>query len=1187
VIAAQPVNVAPVKPPLTPEQQKRLEERDRYAQATRRLREQGRLDQAIRACEKMLAIEREVFGSFHEDVVGSLKQLAEIHMELEEFVAAAKVRQELLTICTKLHGDKDWHVADARYSLAEVHDVAQRDAAGRQQFREAKQLNAKVRKLYRERKPVEATEYARKCLALRQKLYPVAKYPDGQPDLANSLNNLGLLLQEQERYAQALPYLEQALAMYQKLYPATKYPNGHPDLALNLRTRGVLLLAQGQYAQALPYLEQALALCQKLYPATKFPYGHLQLAISLTDLGYLLNARGQYAQAQPYYEQALAMYQKLYPATKFRDGSPQLAMSLSNLGVLLQAQGQYAQALPYLEQALAVRQKLYPATKYPNGQSDLVNSLHMLGYLFHLRGQYAQALPYYEQALAMCRKLYPAAKYPDGHSQLALSLSYLGYLLNARGQYAQALPYLEEALATYRKLYPATEFPDGHSQLAMSLNNLGLLLLAQRQYAQALLYLERALAMQQKLYPAAKFPDGHPDLATSLNNMGYLLRAQGQYAQALPYYEQALAMCQKLYPATKYPDGHPLLALSLSNLGFLLNAEGRYAQALPYYEQALALSHRQAQRFAEAATESEALTQARSLFFYRDFLLSITGHLPDMVERTYGLLWSGRDALSRIWQHRHLASLAAASRPDIRNRWADLLDTRRRLARLLQQPLPPEPAARTARDRDVQQLTDQKESLERELARSLPALAAAHPDRSGPAALQTQLPPQTAFLDLFRYVRVEQDPKVPGAEGRLQTPCYVAFVVQASKPIQRVELGEAAVIDRALDSWRRAIAERKESPAADRLRRLVWQPLEKQLAPGTAAVYLAPDGALTRLPWAALPGRRPGTVLMEDYTMGVVEHGPHLLAALRRSKVPADQAGTILAVGGIRYDDAPAPLPPAKTDLLAQRGPDREDHSLRWSYLKGAASELQKVHAVAGSRPVTVLDGTAAGVSRLLRELPQARVVHLATHGFFNESLFREEQRREAEMVKNYAFQMDRDLVLAGQGARSPLSYTGLVLAGANVPDKAGPEGGILTAELLLEVNLEGLELAVLSACQTGLGPVADSQHVQNMAQALHAAGCRDVIASLWRVDDQATAALMERFYQYLWRDNLPPIVALRRAQLDMMRSYSRTKGKLPDRGPGKPEIAGPSDNTAPPGARAQTVPPLYWAGFVLSGTGR
>jgi CHAT domain-containing protein len=403
-----------------------------------------------------------------------------------------------------------------------------------------------------------------------------------------------------------------------------------------------------------------------------------------------------------------------------------------------------------------------------------------------------------------------------------------------------------------------------------------------------------------------------------------------------------------------------------------------------------------------------------------------------------------------------------------------------------------------------------------------------------------------------------------------------------------VELGEAARVEQALDAWRSAIRDRKDSPAADQLRRLVWEPLAEQLAPGIEAVYLAPDGALSRLPWAALPGRRPGTVLLEDYTLGTVENGPQLLAALRRPKAPPDQAAPLLLVGGARYDQAPAPAAPPKGQLLAQRGPDRDGVAMQWTPLSGAAREVRQVKAAAGLRPVTVLDETTASVSRLLRELPQARMAHVATHGFFNERSYREEQEAEAALVRNNAFAMDRQLVLAGQGARSPLAYTGLVLAGANVPDKAGPEGGILTGELLLEVNLEGLELAVLSACQTGLGDVAGDQVVQNLGKALHAAGCRDVVASLWNVPDDATAALMALFYDELLRKKRPPLEALRQAQLYVYRHPGQVK-ELAERGPPRRDLvekipAASTQPAAPPRTRAAVKD---WAGFFLSGPGR
>src|SRR5262249_31011643 len=78
------------KKPLTAEQQAKLKERDRYAQQTQQLRAEGKLAEAIAACEQMLAIERAVFGDCHEDVARSLQQLAEMHRQWDDFPAARK-----------------------------------------------------------------------------------------------------------------------------------------------------------------------------------------------------------------------------------------------------------------------------------------------------------------------------------------------------------------------------------------------------------------------------------------------------------------------------------------------------------------------------------------------------------------------------------------------------------------------------------------------------------------------------------------------------------------------------------------------------------------------------------------------------------------------------------------------------------------------------------------------------------------------------------------------------------------------------------------------------------------------------------------------------------------------------------------------------------------------------------------
>jgi CHAT domain-containing protein/uncharacterized protein HemY len=918
---------------------------------------------------------------------------------------------------------------------------------------------------------------------------------------------------------------------------------------------------------------------QKLYPASRHPAGHPDLSKSFNNLGVLLRARGEYERAQAYLEQALAMRQKLYPASKHRTGHPDLALSLNGLGVLLHARGEYGRAQPYLEQALAMYQQLYPASTYPNGHSHLATCLSNLGLLLDARGEYGRAQQYYEQALAMQQRLYPASTYPDGHPDLALSFNNLGFLLVEREEYGRAQPYCEQALAMRQKLYPVNKYPAGHPDLATSFNSLGLLLQAQGEYGRAQAYLEQALATRQRLYPASTYPYGHPHLALSLNNLGGLVQVRGEYGRAQAYLEQALAMRQRLYPASTYPAGHPDLARSLSNLGHLLQARGECGQAQPYCEQALAMQQSLADRLVESFAFAEAAQYIATLPLRRDALLSVTAHTRSADDALYSRLWTGRSALRRLLERRHQSLQAVADRPEIRSRWVELTDTGRQLTRLFLNP----PEDTKNLDEQARTLTARKEQLERELAPLLPALAAQKElDALGPKDLQRSLPERVAFVDLLRYTYFEQDPEVPDLKGAKRTLRYVAFVLTRDQ-MQRVELGNAAGIEAALEQWRQAINARRDDAAADELRRLVWEPIVRRLPAHTDTVYFAPDGALTRLPWAALPGDQPGTVLLERFTFALVPHGRFLLARLRETPKPGTDppgpAGLLLAVGGVRYDDTPVPIAqPPVGHLVAALSPDRSMTN-QWRFLPATEREVKSLASFTGL-PVRALSGSEASTAQLFWELPRARMAHLATHGFFAQDAFDEEQRRAARQLEHWQFQPAQATQPIGLGARNPLSYAGLVLAGANRPQQAGPNGGILTGEALIHLPLERLQLAVLSACQTGLGGVADGQCVHSLQLAFHVAGCPNVVASLWNVPDQPTAALMAVFYDELLRHQRSPLAALRQAQLTLY-CYPQRITELAERGAMRQQKAQP---VGPSGAARAAV--KDWAAFVLSGRG-
>jgi CHAT domain-containing protein len=142
------------------------------------------------------------------------------------------------------------------------------------------------------------------------------------------------------------------------------------------------------------------------------------------------------------------------------------------------------------------------------------------------------------------------------------------------------------------------------------------------------------------------------------------------------------------------------------------------------------------------------------------------------------------------------------------------------------------------------------------------------------------------------------------------------------------------------------------------------------------------------------------------------------------------------------------------------------------------------------------------------------------------------------------------------------------------------------------------LEVVVLSACETGLGDVAGGEGVFGLQRAFHTAGAQNVVASLWKVDDSATLALMKLFYRQLWQEKQPPLVALRQAQLhiyrhpqDIERIAGFTPAELAQFKPRGLDVSdapssAPSQSPPPDPARRGTAEARLWAAFVLSGSG-
>ena len=260
-------------------------------------------------------------------------------------------------------------------------------------------------------------------------------------------------------------------------------------------------------------------------------------------------------------------------------------------------------------------------------------------------------------------------------------------------------------------------------------------------------------------------------------------------------------------------------------------AQGEYVEAKASFQEGVDMQQGLADVLLAAKSEAESMNYLAQRPSNRDLLISVCLHVPDSDEASYARVWRGKAALARILQRRQtglfeLAAGNAAARRDI-ERWRDI---RGQLARLL---------LVTAGGRDnpgrlarLQQLSVDKERLERQLADAIPRLARDQTlERSPHTKLLEALPERAVVLDVTYYLRIEQDPQDTGKSGERHIPSYIGYVLARGRPVRAVDLGPAVPIDEAVRAWREAIKDREASPAAETLRRLVWQPLARQFAP--------------------------------------------------------------------------------------------------------------------------------------------------------------------------------------------------------------------------------------------------------------------------------------------------------------------------------------------------------------------
>ena len=1135
------------------------------------LQAQGDFAGARTLSEQALDITRAALGEHHFTFADRLGDLAWIARQQGDYPRARLLSEQALAITKTALGERHPAYAVKLSALAGVMRM-QADYAGARALSE--QALAVTKAALGERHPVYAErlitladvlrvqgDYARARFLSEQALdVNRAALGERHPNYARSLLSLAQMYHYQGDYPRAERLLEQSLALTRSVLR-----QDHPDHAASLSNLGLLCQAMGDYGRAEPLLRQALEIRKKAVGEN-----HPDHATSLSNLGSLYQVMGDHGRAAPLFQQALEIRTKT-----LGENHPDRAASLNNLSLLCRATGDYDRAELLLQQALATWKK-----SVGQDHPDYATGLNNLGVLYGEMGDHGRAAPLLRQALEIEKRALG-----ERHPGYARSLNNLGDFYRARGDYGRAVPPLRQALEIRK-----SALGEDHPEYADSLSSLGLLYVALRDYSRAEPLLRQAVEIRKKA-----LGELHPGYAMSLNNLGLLYWAMGDYGRAEPLCRQALEILRKAVGKS-----HLSYARPLSSLGLLYWATGDPARAESLLKEALenrtAFFHDMASALGERSQIELLASQRASLDFYLTVAQENQTRPEDLQRRV--LDWKGAAGANPAGEG------MARDQPELKPTLEELAGVRAQLAQLIFSTSVP--AHRNAWRRQLETLRERKEVLETELARHGAASRGAPQSvRIEPEQVIAALPAGTALVDVVEYLH-SSPPRAgqgkPGNERRL-----LAFVLQHNRPVQCVNLGASRPVNSAVAAWRRALQERRPEAlqaAAAELGRRVWDPLRPHLD-GAHAVLVAPDGALNRFPFAALPGSRPGSYLIEDLAIGYVASGRKLVEAQRALEDPPGRG--LLAAGDIDFQadlGRAAPAAPGRLMMLAQAGDDRGGFRPLPATGPEARRARDLFHAAFADQPADLLTGAEPTEAELKRRLDggRLRVIHLATHGFF-------EPPGRIAALRGAVRQDDPfSLVLNAPEAgdelvafeMTPLLHSGIVLAGGGrdpAADRADPsasalarEDGILTADEVQALDLRGCELVVLSACETGLGKLEHGQGVLGLQRAFQAAHARAVVASLWKVDDAATAVLMEQFYANLWEKKMPKLEALRQAQLAVLndpRLVERQRAEL-KRGLGaQAEPLPEGGRIAPPAAPGARSDPALWAAFVYSGDTR
>ena len=858
--------------------------------------------------------------------------------------------------------------------------------------------------------------------------------------------------------------------------------------------------------------EKAYKMAEKacLKAENEFGKSSDQFIVSAVNLAEIYRRIGFYNKAEKRLKESIIIFEK-----KYGKNNPYYASICNNFAVLYSGMGNFPEAETYFTEAKNIREN-YFGKKH----RYYAESCNNLAELYYSLGNYKKA----ESLLIESNEIYKkVSKKNKKDPYYAGSCNNLAELYNTTGKYKKAELLLKEAKTIREKI-----FGKKHPEYALSCVNLAENYLKTKKYKDAEKLFTEAKIIYEKVYGKE-----HILFANVCNNLAVLYIKTGKSDEAELLLKEAKEIIEK-----KYGKKHPYYAEICANLAGLYEfagdniqdknkKEGMYKKSeLLYYELDGILNSyiRESAKYLSEREREQYLTKKLTDKFNKIYSFFLTKRTEN--KRIGAVIYSNLLNL----KGQLLRSAAAVRKLAVQSGDTVLLNAYDKMnfyGKILnEQNLYPAEQRRS----DLKQIKEKLNTAEKELIKNSQIYSEIlNKQRISWQFIRMCLKKDEAATEFFSFHY---------RNNLKQTDSVLYYALVLRSHFQNPEIVFLSEEKQVQNLLRRppGISEYEyiknlydpESTKADSLYKLLWQPLENYLK-DVKNVYISPAGLLNRIAFDALPYDKKD-ILSDKYKIIYMSSTAEIT---NDSNLYRKNIKNAVLFGGLKYGVKPDVT--NKSNSIS----DSLTRNLSWDYLPGSFDEVKEIQTVMKNAGIKVKlysgnEGSENRFNELNKNAPD--ILHISTHGFY---FGNDEKNNEYENILNNKVQF----VIS----KNPLLRSGFILSGGNAAFSgkrfySADEDGVLTAAEISRLNLFKTKLAVLSACQTGLGDIKGYEGVYGLQRAFKMAGTEYLLFSLWSVPDETTKELMINFYKN-WLNGQEIRDAFKNAQNQLKEKYKDVPG--------------------------------------------